>query len=73
MRNCQTLHSLNCPSCDKDQQDVHFFLIIYFHYITSTCLEEIIFHHQEVRLYIVHLGNVHRPTAMEYIFPLFLL
>ena len=33
MRNCQNLHSVNCPSCDKDQQDVHFFLIIYFDYI----------------------------------------
>jgi hypothetical protein len=33
MRNCQTLHSVNCPSCDKDQKDVLFYLIIYFDYI----------------------------------------
>ena len=53
-------------TCDKDQQDVHFFLFISIK-LSSTCFEQITGHHQEVCLYIVHLGNIHRSTPLEYI------
>jgi hypothetical protein len=56
---------------EKNQQDAHIFLIIYVKLLT--CFKQITVHHQEVCLYIVHLENIHRPTALEYIFPLLLL
>ena len=39
---------LLAKTCEKDQQDAHFFLIIYFNELSLACFEQIIVHHQEV-------------------------